>query len=136
MSDVIGAPVQRGGRAHRLLRLYARIVAMLLLAAGLWRASRILGMTPDGASLISLDPSWRAATVALAFIDLFAAVGLWIGAAWGPVMWAVLVVVEIAMHTVLAERYGSDPLRVVVHVVLVLGYVALVAAAWRDADRD
>ena len=136
MSDAIGAPSRRGDRAHRLLRVYARTVAMLLLAAGLWRAGRILGMTPDGASFETLDPAWRAATVALASIDLFAAVGLWIGAAWGPVMWAVLVVVEVAMHTVLAERYGSDMLRVVAHVALVLGYVALVAAAWRNADRD
>ena len=136
MSDALGMPAQRSDRAHRWLRVYARTIAMLLLAAGLWRAGRILGMTPDGASLISLDPAWRAATVALAFIDLFAAVGLWIGAAWGPVMWAVLVVVEIAMHTVLAERYGSEPLRVVVHVALVLGYVALVVVAWRNADRD
>ncbi len=131
MSDVIGAPARRSDRAHRWLLLYARTVAMLLLAAGLWRASRILGMTPDGVSLISLAPAWRAATVALAFIGLFAAVGLWIGAAWGPVMWAVALGVEISMHTLFADLFGPFELRIALHAAIFVGFLLLAFLDWR-----
>lgn len=136
MSDVLGAPTVQRDRAQRLVDLYARCIAMLLLGAGLWRAAQIVGITPDGKSLMSLNPAWRAATVVFAFIDLFAAVGLWIGAAWGVVMWSVIVLVQVAMHTLLADRYGSEPLLMAGHVGLFLVYLGLVLWAWRRTMRE
>ena len=64
---------------------------------------------------------------------LFAAVGLWIRAAWGPVMWAIAVIVETAMYTFLSDIFGSHPLRVAVHCVLNGIFLALAAANWRRA---
>ena len=64
-----------------------------------------------------------------------AAVGLWIGAMWGPVMWAVAVLVECAMYTILADRFGSYPWRVSVHLMLFGLFLILAGIDWHRAKR-
>jgi hypothetical protein len=64
-------------------------------------------------------------------VDLLAAVGLWIGAAWGPVIWAVALAVEMSMYTLFSDVFGSYPLRVLVHASLFLGFLALAFVEWR-----
>ena len=130
-----GAPEDAGGNA-RLIRTYVRFVAMILLIAGLLRACLILGITLDGQSFETLDVNWRAGALALVFVDLFAAVGLWIGATWGPVMWAVAVLVECAMYTVLADQFGTYSWRIVLHLVLFGVFLALVSRDWYTARRS
>jgi hypothetical protein len=82
-----------------------------------------------------MDISGRAGAITLVFLDLFAAVGLWIRAVWGPVMWAVAVIVESAMYTLLSDLFGSHPLRVAVHCVLIGIYLVLAAVEMRRAAR-
>jgi hypothetical protein len=114
-----------------------RVVAMLLLIAGLARACQILGIfTPDGLSFADLTPAKRSAAITLLLVDLFASVGLWVGAAWGPVMWAVALAVEVAMYTVFSELFGSYPLRVLVHSCLFLGFLAVSFVEWRRAYSE
>jgi len=136
MSDPIGVSDSAEDWLSRLTVYYLMGVAVLLLGAGLVRAGLILGITPTGESFETMDVSGRAGAVTLVFLDLFAAVGLWIRAVWGPIMWAVAVIVETAMYTVLTDLYGSHPLRVTVHCVLIGIYLVLAAvelrrAAWR-----
>lgn len=115
-----------------LTMLYMRVAAMLLLLAGLARACQILGIfTPDGLTFTDLTPARRSAAVTLLLVDLFAAVGLWVGAAWGPVMWAVALAVEVSMYTLFSELFGSYPLRVLVHSLLFVGFLALSLVEWR-----
>ncbi|HEX9905914.1 MAG TPA: DUF6163 family protein [Propylenella sp.] len=131
MNDAIGEPIAPDAARLPLPLLYMRVVAMLLLMAGLVRACQILGITPDGRTFSDLTPAWRAAASALLLVDLFAAVGLWIGAAWGPVTWAVALAVEVAMYTLFADLFGSYPLRVFVHAALFGGFLALTLSEWR-----
>jgi hypothetical protein len=131
MSDILGGPMG-GERAPRpLTTVYLRAVALLLLAAGLVRACQILGITPDGRDFSDLAPQWRAAAAGLLLIDLFAAVGLWLGAAWGAVMWAVALAVEVAMHTLFADLFGANPVRIGVHSLFFAIYLALAFIDWR-----
>ena len=93
-----------------------RVAALLLLVAGLARACQVLGIfTPDGLAFADLTPAKRSGAITLLLVDLFAAVGLWVGAAWGPVMWAVALAVEVSMYTLFSDLFGSYPLRVAVH---------------------
>jgi hypothetical protein len=131
MSDVLGGPVQEPDPRPSLTAIYLRFIALLLLAAGLARACQILGITPDGESFADLTPAWRAGAVTLLLVDLFTAIGLWVQAAWGPVMWAVALVVEISMYTVFADLFGSFPLRVAAHAALFAAFLVLAFLDWR-----
>jgi hypothetical protein len=130
MTDLLGMPEGQPTRLP-LSTIYLRIVAVLLLAAGLLRACLILGITPDGVTFTDLDPAWRGGATALAIVDLLAAVGLWVGAAWGPVMWAIAAIVEITMYTMLADVFGSYPRRVAAHGALFALYLVLLFVEWR-----
>ncbi len=136
MSETLGG-FTGGGQTGRQVRLpstvvYMRVVAMLLLIVGLARACQILGIVPPGAlTFADLTPAMRAGAATLLIVDLLAAVGLWIGAVWGPVMWALALAVEIAMYTVFSDVFGSYPLRVLIHTSLFLGFLALTFVEWR-----
>lgn len=110
------------------------MIACLFLAAGLARGGLILGITPSGESFATLTPAWRAGAVALMCLNLFTGVGLWIGATWGPVMWAVAALTESGMYTIFADHFGSHPLRVALHGGLLAIYVGLAYAAWRRSS--
>lgn len=130
MSDVLGGSLKSPQHETRFTAIYARIVGILLLVAGLSRASMILGIgTTETFSDLSLP--WRSAAVTLLFVDVFAAVGLWIGATWGPVIWAVALVVEVSMYTVFSDVFGSYPFRVLVHGLLFAAFVAFSLLDWR-----
>ena len=132
MSDTLGGPVEPQEARLPLTIVYMRVVALLLLAAGLARACQVLGIfTPDGLGFADLTPARRSGAITLLLVNLFAAVGLWIGAVWGPVMWAVALAVEISMYTVFSDLFGSYPLRVMVHGALFIGFLALSYAEWR-----
>jgi hypothetical protein len=132
MSDALGGPIEPQGTRLPLTMLYMRVAALLLLLAGLARACQILGIfTPEGLTFADLTPARRSGAVTLLLVDLFAAVGLWVGAAWGPVMWAVALAVEVSMYTLFSELFGSYPLRAIVHSALFIGFLAISLVEWR-----
>jgi hypothetical protein len=137
MSDALGGPASQPGARMPLTMIYMRLVALLLLLAGLARACQILGiLVPDGLTFAELTAAKRASAVTLLLVDLFAAVGLWIGAAWGPVMWAVALAVEISMYTLFSDLFGSYPLRALVHAALFIGFLALTFHEWRRTASE
>lgn len=96
----------------RLRRLYyLRALAVVLLLSGLWQCAYALGgFTIDGRSFLDLRGPARNALAAFAVLDLVGAVGLWLGAVWGPVLFAVDVIAIVALRTFSAETHGSAPL--------------------------
>jgi Family of unknown function (DUF6163) len=137
MSDALGGPIEPQNVRLPLTYIYMRVVGGLLLLAGLARACQVLGiLTPDGLAFADLEPTKRAGAVTLLVVDLFASVGLWIGAAWGPVMWAVAFAIEVAMYTLFSDLFGSYPLRVFVHAVLFAGFLAVTFMEWRRAGGE
>jgi hypothetical protein len=131
MSDALGGRMHEPGARRSLTTVYIRGAAMLLLLAGLARACLILGITPDGQSFATLTPAWRVGAATLMLLDLLAAVGLWVGAAWGPVMWAVGLAVEVSMYTLFPALFGSYPGRVAAHGLLFAGFLVLSFLDWR-----
>jgi len=132
MSDALRGPGQPQGARLPLTIIYMRMIAILLLLAGLARACQVLGIfTPEGLGFADLTPAKRSAAVTLLLVDLLASVGLWIGAVWGPVMWAVALAVEVSMYTLFSELFGSYPMRVAIHSALFIGFLAVSYLEWR-----
>jgi enoyl-CoA hydratase/carnithine racemase len=72
----------------RRLVLFLRIMATVSLIKGLHHWSLVLGIGDgDGSTFEQAGTPWQAATVFFAVIDLVAAVGIWLAAAWGGVVW-------------------------------------------------
>lgn len=136
MSEVLGMGGRSAEPERRLSAIYARFVAILLLGAGLARACLILGIGTGATSFATLSVPWRAGAVTLLFVDLFAAVGLWIGATWGPVIWAVAIVVEVSMYTLFSDVFGEYPWRIFGHGLLFAVFVAFVLLDWRRTLTD
>jgi len=137
MSDALGGPLEPQDKQLPLTMLYMRFVALLLLVAGLARACQVLGIfTPDGLTFADLSPARRSGAITLLLVDLFASVGLWVGAAWGPVIWAVALAVEVSMYTLFSGLFGSYPIRVGIHCLLFVGFLALSFTEWRRAQAE
>jgi hypothetical protein len=78
-----------------LLRMVA--VACLYFAFEIW--SDLIGYGSGGAMRIDrLDTDQQAAVATLAVLYPIAAIGLWLRGSWGPVVWTVAAVVEVARH--------------------------------------
>ena len=91
MSDQMTALESPAREARKLpwgrrLMLFLRIVAGFSLLKGLYHWALVLGIGDGAGSTFEASAMpWQAATVFFAVIDLVAAVGLWLAAAWGGV---------------------------------------------------
>jgi hypothetical protein len=85
------------------LVLFLRVMAAISLIKGLyhWAAVGGIGAAADG-GFESHTVAWRTATVFFAVLDLVAAVGLWLAAPWGAVVWLTSVVSMAVVGTVLS----------------------------------
>lgn len=80
------------------LVMFLRVMAAISILKGLYHWSRVVGiMVPAGEGFETHSIAWQSATVFFAVIDLVAAVGLWLAAAWGAVIWLTSVVSMIAL---------------------------------------
>jgi hypothetical protein len=102
------------------------------MAKGLFHWAIILGALPGLGQFPTMALPLQATIVAFACLDLLAAIGLWLAAAWGGAIWLLCAVVE-AASPILSPRaaaigYGGALLNVL----LVAGYFLL---SWR-ATRE
>lgn len=115
------------------LILFLRVMAALSLAKGLyhWGAICGIGVQPDNAFEAQALP-WQAGTVFFAVIDLVAAVGLWLAAAWGAVIWLTAVVSMAAVELIFPQVFGGNIAVVVFELVLLGGYLFLAIQSARE----
>ena len=74
--------------------------------------------------------AWRTATVFFAVIDLVAAVGLWLAAPWGAVVWLTSVVSMAVVEVFFPQVYGGS-----IYIVLIRGCAAGALSVARDFCR-
>lgn len=102
-----------GRRWGRALVWFMRLAALLWIGFGLFYWSQILGPGASGAeSSAFLDMSLPRQTgvVFFATLDLVAAIGLWLVAPWGGVVWLFTALSEIVAAGVLPQlRLGLGP---------------------------
>ena len=109
---------------------YMRTLAWVWVAKGLLNWAIILGALPALGQFTTMALPLQATIVAFACLDLLAAIGLWLAAAWGGAIWLLCAVVE-AASPVLSPRaaaigYGGA----LINIALVAGYFFL---SWRAA---
>jgi hypothetical protein len=121
------------GRWTARLVLFLRVMAMLSLFKGLFHWSAVCGIGdgPDGGFETAPLP-WQTATVFFAIIDLVAAVGLWLMAAWGAVVWLTAAISMIAVELLFPQIYGGGTITVLGEVALLATYLWLALQAARQ----
>jgi hypothetical protein len=96
------------GRWTRRLVLFLRVMAAISMFKGLYHWAQVCGI-----GLGPVQPfenqsiAWQTATVFFAVIDLVAAVGLWLAAAWGAVIWLTAVASMLAVEIFFPQVFGG-----------------------------
>jgi hypothetical protein len=113
------------------LILFLRIMAVVSLIKGLYHWGQVVGLGagPDD-DFEAHTIAWQTSTVFFAVLDLIAAVGLWLAAAWGAVVWLTSVVSMAAVEVFFPQVYGGSMFVVFVEMTLlgVYLYLAIVSA--------
>ena len=95
------------GKYTRRLVQFLRLMAALSMVKGLYHWSRICGIGVGSNDIFEYHTvAWQAATVFFAVIDLVAAVGLWLAAAWGAVIWLTAVASMLAVEMFFPQVFG------------------------------
>jgi hypothetical protein len=120
-------------RWTNVLVVFLRFMAGLSLLKGLYHWSLVCGivMGPLG-PFERHSIAWQATTVFFAVIDLVAAVGLWLVAAWGAVVWLTAAISMAAVELFFPQVYGGRMTIVIIEVVLVACYMALALLSARE----
>ena len=134
--DPVKAKIADPGTWTDYLILFLRIMAGVSLIKGLYHWGQVLGI--DAAPSHGFEAhsmAWESATVFFAVIDLVAAVGLWLAAAWGAVVWLTSVVSMAVVEVFFPSIYGGSGFIVMIEVALlgVYLYLAIVSARERPA---
>jgi hypothetical protein len=114
------------------LVIFLRVMAVLSMAKGLYHWAVVSGIAgpPDG---FEYQPTpWQTATVFFAVIDLVAAVGLWLAAAWGAVVWLTACVSMAAVEVFFPQVYGGRLAVVGTEGVLLFAYLFLAILSARE----
>jgi hypothetical protein len=117
------------------LVLFLRVMAGLSMLKGLYHWAAVCGIIGEEGGFEAHIPSWQATTVFFSVIDLVAAVGLWLVAPWGAVVWLTSTVTMIVVHVFFDQVYGTDFLVIIVGVLLIAAYLALAVLAAREHPR-
>jgi hypothetical protein len=122
---------QSRGTWTEILVLFLRVMAVVSLIKGLYHWGQVcgIGAGPDG-GFETHTIAWQTSTVFFAVLDLVAAVGLWLAAAWGAVVWLTSVVSMAAVEVFFPQVYGGSIFVVFIELTLlgVYLYLAIVSA--------
>jgi Family of unknown function (DUF6163) len=137
-SDLL-EPVRAGktagaqGSWAEYLVLFLRLMATVSLVKGLYHWAQVCGIgTGASGGFEGHSVAWRTATVFFAVIDLVAAVGLWLAAAWGAVVWLTSVVSMAMVEVFFPQVYGGSLFVVLVEITLLATYLWLAILAARE----
>jgi hypothetical protein len=135
-SDILD-PVQAHSAAQGTwtdyLVLFLRIMAAVSLAKGLYHWGQVCGIgAAPNATFETHSLPWQSATVFFAVIDLVAAVGLWLAAAWGAVVWLTSVVSMAMVELFFPSIYGGSIFVVLVELSLLGVYLWLAICSARE----
>jgi hypothetical protein len=115
------------------LVIYLRVMAALSMFKGLYHWAIVCGF--DGTTHVGFDAystPFQAATVFFAVFDLVAAVGLWLAAPWGAVVWLTSVISMAAVEVLFPQIYGGRLWVILAGAVLIFSYLGFALMAARE----
>jgi len=135
IQESINLSQETSGESSRwnfLLVVFMRCMSVLWLFYGLRQWQLILA--PGDAPLDALPTSLALATVFFAVADLLAAVGLWLAATWGGILWLFSASASIIISLFMPGFRADGALALTLNFVLVVAYFVLnwLAALERD----
>lgn len=138
MSMTGSAATEAGGRFNPrlLLTVFVRLLALVFLASGLLEWAIILGPAAPDSGFLSLPVEFKVATVFFAVCNLVAAVGLWLLASWGAVVWLIAALTESALHGLFPETFGFAWLTVGFHVGSIVVYAVFTYLVDRSSEES
>jgi hypothetical protein len=101
-------------------------------AKGLFNWSLVLGALPGYGDFAMLPLPLQSSIVFFAAVDLLAAVGLWLAAPWGGVLWLLCAVIEGVSPALGARGAVTGALGVALNALLVALYFLL---SWRAGQE-
>ncbi|KQT88432.1 DUF6163 family protein [Aurantimonas sp. Leaf443] len=115
-----------------LLRLFS--VALFWIGIGCW--IRLVGIFDGPLSRFDLMPVWwKIATPALAVLYPVAAMGLWLPATWGVVIWVLIATTEVMMHVGFPHLFGPGLVLPALHLFGLTMLLILRLIGWREKRR-
>jgi hypothetical protein len=115
-----------------MLVWFMRTMAVVWIAKGLFAWTVVLGVNRHVADLLELPVVMQAMVGFFAVADLMAAVGLWLAAPWGGVLWLICAATEIMSATLAAGVSLTGAVGVVLDGALIVVYFAL---SWLAANE-
>jgi hypothetical protein len=136
MSDPMNAldrpeDAEREDRWTNWFILFLRVMAGVSMLKGLYHWALVVGVASSMSFEIGTT-AWQAATIYFAVIDLVAAVGLWLAAAWGGVVWLTATISMVAIELFFPQVFGGSILVIIAELVLLFSYFGLAVAAARE----
>jgi uncharacterized membrane protein (DUF2068 family) len=121
------------GRWTRRLVLFLRVMAGVSMVKGLYHWARVCGIGAGSADLFEYHSiAWQTATVFFAVIDLVAAVGLWLAAAWGAVIWLMSIASMLAVQIFFPQVFAGGLLTGIFEGALLALYLGLALKAAQE----
>jgi hypothetical protein len=117
------------------LVLFLRVMAIASILKGLYHWAAVCGFIGEEGGFEAHAQAWQATTVFFSVIDLVAAVGLWLVAPWGAVVWLTSTVTMIMIQLFFDQVYGTDITVVGIGLFAILGYLVLSLLAARENQR-
>src|SRR5277367_6849003 len=117
------------------LALFLRVIACVSMIKGLYGWAQVCGIIGPAGGFEAHIQSWQVTTAFFSVIDLVAAVGLWLVAPWGAVMWLTSTVSLIVVHVFIPQVYGTNLLVIGLNVLAITTYLALAVLAAREHPR-
>jgi hypothetical protein len=130
---VLGADARGSRPAARwgmLLVLFMRMLAALWMLQGVLQWDAILGRSAP--PLDALPTALAVAIVFFAVTDLVAAIGLWLAASWGGVIWLCAAAAQIFVTVFMPDFFAGGSVILAVDLALILAYFFL---TWRAAQE-
>lgn len=117
----------------RRLILFLRAMAGVAMLKGVYHWSLVLGIGDGaGSTFENAGTAWQAATIFFAVIDLVAAVGLWLAAAWGGVVWLTSAISMAAIEMFFPQVFGGRIWIALLEFIAIFAYVGLALLAGRE----
>lgn len=115
---------------------FQRFIAAYCLLFGVLYWVRLIGVYDGPFWRFDLMPVyWQVAAVTLSVFFPFAAIGLWMLASWGPVIWFICAATETIMYGLLPDLFGQRGLVILSHFGAALLYCAFRAAIFMQKRR-
>ena len=123
---------RRGSGWTERLVYFLRFMAAVSMLKGLYHWAVVCGFVGSRDGFLGLPAPTQTATVFFAVIDLVAAVGLWLAAPWGAVVWLTASVSMVVIDVFFPQVYGDQIAIVILESIVITAYLFLAIQAARE----